>query len=200
MEENTQNNEQQINKDLDEKLMDHDYDGIGELDNPPPSWIMAIFYLTIAFSIFYGAFYFWMDAGDDQWEKYEKKSKLHDEKYQEARESGAVAEAAVMGALTDEASIAAGKAIYAEMACFACHGMNGEGNAVGPNLTDNFWIMGCDYETVFDQVKNGNPAKGMTAYKAQLSDAKIQQVASFLLSLRGSNPANPKAPQGDECE
>ncbi len=197
MEENTHNNEPQANMDLDEKLMDHDYDGIQELDNPPPKWIMAIFYITIGFAIIYGANYFWLGVGDDQWEKYDKKSQLHDEKYQQA---GFAAGGEPMKALTDEASLAAGKAIYTEMACFACHGMNGEGNAVGPNLTDDYWIMGCDFETIFNQVKNGNPAKGMTSYKAQLSEKKIQQVASYVLSIRGSNPANPKAPQGEKCE
>ncbi|MEN8157282.1 MAG: cbb3-type cytochrome c oxidase N-terminal domain-containing protein [Bacteroidota bacterium] len=196
MEENTQNSKQQATKQADEKLLDHDYDGIRELDNPPPKWIMAIFYITIGFSIIYGAYHFWLDTGDDQWEKYEKKSQLHDEKYQQ----GAAGEEGTMGMLTDEASLAAGKAIYAETACFACHGMNGEGNAVGPNLTDNAWIMGCDFQTVFDQVKNGNPAKGMTSYKGQLSDLKIQQVSSYILSLVGTDPANAKAPQGEVCE
>ena len=196
MEENTQNNQQQTNHEVDEKLMDHNYDGIQELDNPPPRWIMALFYITIGFAIIYGAYHFWLDAGDNQWEQYEKKSQLHDEKYQQ----GTAEDAGAMGLLADEASLTAGKAIYAEMACFACHGMNGEGNAVGPNLTDNAWIMGCDFQTIFDQVKNGNPAKGMTSYKMQLSDQKIQQVASFVLSLVGTDPANAKAPQGEACE
>ena len=86
------------------------------------------------------------------------------------------------------------------MSCFACHGMNGEGNAIGPNLTDNAWISGCDFPSVFNMIKNGNPAKGMTAFRTQLSDAKIQQVASYVLSLRGTDPANAKEPQGEQCE
>jgi len=195
MEENAQNSQNKKAQEVDEHVMDHNYDGIQELDNPPPRWIMAIFYITIGFSILYAAYYFWLDVGDHQDAKYAKKSQLHDAKYQLASEG-----AEELGVLTEEADIAEGKEIYTSMSCFACHGMNGEGNAIGPNLTDEAWIHGCDFQSVFNMVKNGNPAKGMTAYKAQLSDAKIQKVSSYVLSLKGSNPANAKAAQGEACE
>ena len=78
MEENTQKNEPQTNHEADEHLEEHNYDGIQELDNPPPRWIMAIFYITIAFSIIYAAYFFWLDVGDLQDAKYAKKSELHD--------------------------------------------------------------------------------------------------------------------------
>lgn len=175
--------------------MEHNYDGIQELDNPPPRWIMAIFYLTIGFSIIYAAYYFWLDVGDLQDAQYAKKSQIHDTKYQKASEGS---EELVV--LTEDSDIEAGKAIYSEMSCFACHGMNGEGNAIGPNLCDDAWINGCDFQSVFNIIKNGNPAKGMAAYKAQLSDSHIQSVSSYVLSLRGSNPANAKEPQGEPCE
>lgn len=180
---------------LDEKLMDHDYDGINELDNPPPRWIMAIFYITIGFSILYGAYYFWLGVGDSQDEEYARKSAMHDEKYQAA---GISADELVQ--LTAAADIEEGKQIFNEMNCFACHGMNGEGNPVGPNLTDDFWIHGCSFQNVFNIIKNGNPGKGMTAFKSQLSDERIQKVASYVMTLRGTNPPNAKAPQGVECK
>ncbi|MEN8227893.1 MAG: cbb3-type cytochrome c oxidase N-terminal domain-containing protein [Bacteroidota bacterium] len=195
MEQNAPKNEHQPTHEVDEDLMDHNYDGIQELDNPPPAWIMAIFYITIAFSIIYAAYYFWLDVGDNQDAKYAKKSQLHDAKYQLASQSSEE-----IFVLSDAADIAEGKAIFTTMNCFACHGMNGEGNAIGPNLTDDAWISGCDFQSVFNMVKNGNPAKGMTAFKAQLSDVKIQQVASYVLSLRGTNPENAKEPQGEQCE
>lgn len=179
-----------------ENITDHDYDGIKELDNPPPQWIMAVFYITIAISIIYGAYYFWLDVGDHQDAEYIRKSQTHDAKYQLANQS---TEALVL--LTDEASIEEGKTIYKEMNCFACHGLNGEGNAIGPNLTDNYSINGCSFDEVFSIIKNGNPSKGMTAFRGQLSDTKIQKVSSYLLTtLKGSNPENGKEPQGDLCE
>lgn len=179
----------------DDKIMDHDYDGIHELDNPPPRWIMAIFYITIGFSIIYGAYYFWLDVGDHQDAEYARKSTKHDQLYQIANLSS---DELVM--LTDAADIEDGKTVYNEMNCFACHGMNGEGNAIGPNLTDDFWIHECDFQGVFNIIKNGEPAKGMTAFKGQISDEKIQKVASYVITLKGSNPANAKEPQGEECK
>lgn len=178
-----------------DKLLDHDYDGIRELNNPAPGWVMAIFYITIAFSIYYGVHYFMLD-GPSQDEEYAIKSAEHDQKYADAQASTAVLEL-----LTDEASIAAGKELYVQMNCAVCHGTQGEGNAIGPNLTDNSWIHGCDFNSVFDIIKNGNPTKGMTAFKAQMTDAKIQQISSYLLvEMKGSNPENPKEAQGEICE
>ncbi len=190
----TENTNQELH---DEKIMahDHEYDGIKELDNPPPRWIMALFYLTIGFSIIYGAYYFWLKQGDHQDAEYVRKSEKHDAKYQSTNVS-----AGELVVLTDAASIEEGKAIYKEMNCFACHGMNGEGNAIGPNMTDEYWIHGCKFEDVFTVIKNGVPAKGMTAFKGQLSDEKIQKVSSYVLSMKGTNPPNAKAAQGEKCE
>ena len=86
------------------------------------------------------------------------------------------------------------------MNCAACHGMAAEGNAIGPNLTDEFWIHGCKFDEIFNSIKNGYPAKGMTAFKTQLTDEKLAQVTSYVVSLKGSNPANAKAAQGEKCE
>jgi cytochrome c oxidase cbb3-type subunit 3 len=203
MEENTQKKGDPNNPDLsenqgeplDDHLDEHNYDGIEELDNPPPRWIMNIFYITIAFSIIYAAYFFWLDVGDHQEARYDKKSELHEAEYQMA---SVTSEA--MGALTDAADLEEGKTIYQAMNCFACHGMLGEGNAIGPNLTDNAWISGCDFESVFTIIKNGNPAKGMTAFRGQLSDSRIQKVASYVISIVGTEPPNAKAPQGEICE
>lgn len=184
-----------LNEQEEDHIMDHDYDGIKELDNPPPRWIMLLFYITIGWSILYAAYFFWLKQGKTQKEEYAYKSEQHDEKYQIASLS-----ANDLVAFTDETSLAEGKQIYTEMACMACHGMNGEGNAVGPNLTDDHWLHGCNISDVFTIIKNGVPAKGMTPFKSQLSDEKIQKVASYVLSLVGSNPANAKEPQGEECE
>lgn len=195
MEENIQNSQNEATPEVEEHLSEHTYDGIEELDNPPPRWIMMLFYLTIGFSIFYGAYFFWLDVGDLQEAKYEKKSEQHDALYQMVSDSNEE-----MAALTDPADIEEGATIYMDMSCFACHGMKGEGNAIGPNLTDNMWISGCDFQSVFNIIKNGNPAKGMTAFKTQLSDNRIQKVASYVLTLQGTNPANAKEPEGEACE
>lgn len=195
MEENKHTQGQTDQTEMEGHLDEHNYDGIEELDNPPPRWIMVIFYITIGFSIIYAAYFFWLDVGDLQDAQYARKSAQHDVKYQLTS-----AEAEEITVLTSEADLAEGKAIYTEMACFACHGMNLEGNAIGPNLTDGYWLSGCDFQSVVNIIKNGNPAKGMTAFRAQLSDTRIQKVASYVLSTVGSDPANAKAAQGEACE
>jgi cytochrome c oxidase cbb3-type subunit III len=174
----------------------HDYDGIKELDNPPPGWIMAIFYITIAASIFYAAYFFWLKVGDKQDAEYAKATVQYNEKYKKNNEASAA-----LALLTDETSLAEGQAIFKEMNCVTCHGPNGGGNAVGPNLTDEYWLHGCKFEQVFSLIKNGFPTKGMTAFKGQLTDEKIQKVASYILvKFKESNPADAKAPQGELCE
>jgi cytochrome c oxidase cbb3-type subunit III len=174
---------------------EHNYDGIQELDNPPPGWIMFLFYLTIGISILYGAYYFWIGVGPDQHQEYERAI----QRAQATLEAGQPAVALAL--LTDEASLAEGKAIYAEMNCAVCHGIQGEGNAIGPNLTDDYWIHGCDFEAVVNMVKNGEPLKGMTPFKTLLSDEKIQKVASYVLvAMKEYTPENPKDPQGEKCE
>jgi cytochrome c oxidase cbb3-type subunit III len=171
----------------------HEYDGIKELNNPPPGWIMAVFYLTIGVSILYGAYYFWLHVGDRQEAEYAKKVEEAKIRYKLEQPAGAVT------LLTDAASLDAGKQIFAAMNCITCHGIDGGGNAIGPNLTDNYWLHGCQFDQVFNLIKNGFPSKGMAAFKAQMSDEKIQQVASYVFSLKGTNPASPKAPQGELC-
>jgi len=186
----------QYNEKYDEKLMDHDYDGIKELDNPAPAWIMAIFYISISIAVFYGAYYFWFGQGLNQEEEYAADNAAYTEKYKNMQQS-----TADLVLLNDDASMTEGAKIYVDMGCAACHGANGEGNAIGPNLTDNAWLNGCSFDEVFNIIKNGNPTKGMTAFKAQLTNEKIQQVSSYILvKLKDSKPANAKDAQGAVCK
>ena len=175
-------------------IEEHEYDGIKELDNPPPGWIMAIFYLTIGISILYGAYYYWLKVGPTQDEEYVRAVEKAQVKHGSANPEAAYV------LLTDEVSLNAGKDVYVSMNCAACHGTAGEGNAIGPNLTDNAWIHGCSFDEVFNIIKNGFPTKGMTAFKGQINDEKISQVSSYVISLKGSNPMNAKEPQGITCD
>ena len=107
-------------------------------------------------------------------------------------------ESASLVALTDKASLDAGKEIWLKQ-CKVCHLDGGQG-LVGPNLTDNFSIHGCTYADVVTIITNGAPEKGMISWKTQLSDDQIKKVASFVMTLKGTTPPNPKAPQGDPCK
>ena len=96
----------------------------------------------------------------------------------------------------DPAAIEAGKAIFLAN-CLPCHGEHGQG-VIGPNLTDNYWLHGNTYQDLVNTVTNGVPDKGMIPWKSTLNPTKIGQVVAFVMSLHGTNPPNPKPPQGKE--
>ncbi len=198
MAENLENSKQQ---DLDEKQAfgeTHEYDGINELNNPAPAWIIIVFIVTIGFSLVYAIYNFgFPDNGRDQVSIYERK--VAEAKAELAQKKAEVSTEAVELSLDE--IIAAGNKLYTEQGCLACHGANGEGNAIGPNLTDNNWIHGCSEEEIAKVIKEGVLAKGMTAFGAQMSDDQISSVTKFILNkLVGSEPANAKAPDGEECK
>jgi cytochrome c oxidase cbb3-type subunit III len=103
-----------------------------------------------------------------------------------------------VAALTDQQNLGVGKVIFLEK-CAVCHGQKGEGG-VGPNMTDDYWLHGGAIKNIFTTIKYGVPDKGMISWKEQLRPSEIQAVASYLLTLKGTNPPNPKAPQGVKSE
>ena len=177
-------------------MLDHDYDGIKELDNNLPPWWKYGFYLTIVFALVYLYMYHVDGSADLQTVEYEKemaKAKTEIEEYMKTA-ANKVDENTVTY-LAEAKDQAAGKDAYLA-SCAACHGRAGEGG-VGPNLTDAYWLHGGSIKDVFKSIKYGWPEKGMKSWKEDLSPMQIAQVTSYLISLKGSNPANGKAPQGD---
>ena len=177
----------------DQLLASHEYDGIQELDNALPKWWVWLFFITIIFAIVYMLSLFVFHTMDTQDEEYAKEmlaaSELRD------KTKTAVPDESTLSLLTDEASLASGKAIY-DKQCLVCHLSKGEG-LVGPNLTDQYWMHGGSIEDVIDIIVVGVPSKGMISWKDQLTPKQIQEVSSFILSLQGTNPPNAKEPQGE---
>lgn len=177
-------------------LLDHDYDGIKELDNNLPPWWKYGFYLTIVVGIAYIFHYHINGSGDLQTAEYEKemaKAKMEIEEYMKTS-ANKVDESSVK-LLTDAKDITSGKDAFIA-SCAACHGRLGEGG-VGPNLTDEYWIHGGSIQDIFKTIKYGWAEKGMKSWKEDLSPMQIAQVSSFIMTLKGTNPSNAKAPQGD---
>jgi cytochrome c oxidase cbb3-type subunit 3 len=172
-------------------MIDHDYDGIKELDNPPPPWLMMIFYGTIIWSVFY-VFYYNIFDGPSQEDEYntelaEAKASVPQSTFDETK----------ITLLADAAVLSEGEKMYASKACDACHGVTN----IGPNLTDEFWIHGNNIANVFKVIKYGIPEKGMTPFKDQMTDEQIQQLSSYVISkMKGMATANTKGPQGDKYE
>ena len=177
------------------KLMQHEADGIRELDNFLPRWWVWLFYLTIAFSVVYMCYYHVFSVGDLQAAAYEKEY----EKGQ-AIKAAAIAEfEGMLGSLTpatDEATLDQGKQTFTVM-CAPCHRPDG-GGLVGPNLCDDYWIHGSNYVDSVKIIINGNPEKGMLSWKSMLKPSEIQAVASYIYKFRGTEPPNPK-PREDKA-
>lgn len=177
-----------------ELLLDHDYDGIKELDSQIPPWFLWLFYITIFFSVVYMLDYHVFNTSPLQAEEYNIQVKQAEIEREALIKSGAFLNEESVKLLTDQASLDNGKQIFATN-CVACHAADA-GGLVGPNLTDQYWIHGGGIKNVFKTIKYGVPAKGMISWQAQLNPNQIQLVSSYILSLQGTKPANPKAPQG----
>ncbi|UJP66865.1 cbb3-type cytochrome c oxidase N-terminal domain-containing protein [Mongoliitalea daihaiensis] len=179
-----------------ELMLDHSYDGIVELDNHMPPWLANVFYITIAFAVVYFTYYSVLGLGKTQLEEYAEEQRVAAIKIEAYK--------ATLANLIDEtnvefdesaAALAAGKSIYSAN-CAACHAADG-GGGVGPNFTDEYWIHGGSINDIFRIVKYGVPAKGMIPWQDQLSPEEMQQVSSYIKTLVGTTPANPKAPEGE---
>jgi len=178
-------------------LLDHDYDGIKELDNNLPPWWKYFFYLTIVFSFVYLIHYHVVGSGNVQLDEYNQMlADAEQQRLDRLKTNAANVDENTVTILTDSDDITEGKKIYKEK-CLVCHGQVGEGN-VGPNLTDEYWIHGGGIHDIFKIVKYGFTSKGMLAWQGQLTPVQIQQVSSFVMSLQGSNPPNAKEPQGEK--
>lgn len=180
-------------------LTDHNYDGIHELDNNLPLWWKYMFYVSIVCAGIYIYYYHFSGYGKLQVEEYNQEV-LAGEKEVEAymKLSANSVDENNVKRLTDAKRLESGKALFLQN-CAACHGKGGEGG-VGPNLTDEYWMHGGGVKNVFKTIKYGVPQKGMISWKTQLSPGNMQELASYILTLKGSHPENPKEPQGDKYE
>lgn len=176
-------------------LLDHDYDGIKELDNALPPWWKYGFYFTIAVAFIYILNFHVLGRGESPTQEYVtemNKAKAEKEIF-EANNKDKVDENNVP--MADAAGIAAAKEIFITK-CKPCHGEQGQGG-VGPNLTDDYWLHKGSLNDIFHTIKNGYPDKGMQSWANDFTPKQISFLASFIKSIHGTNPPNPKAPQGD---
>ena len=172
-------------------LLDHNYDGIQELDNNLPGWWVWLFYITIIFSAVYLVYYHVARQGDLQAAEYTKEIA-----------AGQMVKASAVGKFesgistlqpsTDSAVLENGRQTYAKF-CAPCHRADG-GGLVGPNLTDDYWIHGSSYADSVKIIWDGVPAKGMITWKTVLKPEEVQAVASYIYTLRGAKLATPGKP------
>ncbi|MCO5724962.1 cbb3-type cytochrome c oxidase N-terminal domain-containing protein [Robiginitalea marina] len=179
-----------------EIILDHDYDGIKELDNRLPPWWIYLFYITIAFgAVYLVRFHILNDY--DQAEEYQQEmvaARMAIEEYKKTAKD--LVDVNTVELLTESSDLKAGEAIFSGN-CAVCHMIDG-GGGIGPNLTDDYWVLGGGIRNIFQTISEGGRAgKGMVAWKTNLKPLEMAQVASYIMTLHGTTPANPKAPEGE---
>ncbi len=179
-----------------EIILDHNYDGIRELDNVLPPWWVYMFYVTIIFGLVY-LVRFHIVGDYTQAIEYENEvaeAKIAIEEYKKTAKN--LVDVNTVEVLTDASDLAAGEKIFTAN-CVVCHMADG-GGGIGPNLTDEYWILGGGIKNVFRTIsEGGRDGKGMVAWKNSLKPVEMAQVASYLLQFQGTTAANPKAPEGE---
>ncbi|MGZ3944120.1 MAG: cbb3-type cytochrome c oxidase N-terminal domain-containing protein [Mucilaginibacter sp.] len=178
-------------------LLEGEYDGIKELDNPTPAWFMYLFYGTIAFAVCYLLIYHVFDAAPLQYQEYKNEMAVAaKEKAVYLAKAGNMVDENTVKLTAEPAVVSSGHAIFSQR-CTPCHGVNGQGvTGLGPNLTDDYWLHGNKINDLFKTIKYGVASKGMPTWETQLSPKQISEVANYVKSIHGTNPPNPKEPQG----
>ena len=179
-----------------EIILDHSYDGIRELDNDLPPWWRYGFYASIVFAFAY-MIRFHVFNGENQYEELENTLEIAKVEMEEYKKNAKdLVDFESVTALTDASDLSTGKTIY-EANCVACHMADG-GGGIGPNLTDDHWILGGGIKNIFHTVsEGGRNGKGMIAWKSLLKPKEMAQVASYVLTFQGTTPAKPKEPEGE---
>jgi cytochrome c oxidase cbb3-type subunit 3 len=178
-------------------LLDHEYDGIRELDNKLPRWWVWLFYLTMVFAAIYMLYYHVFARGDlaakgQMAAEYQAEMKIG-QATKGAAMSRFEASFATLQPSADPVVVEAGRQSFRNL-CAPCHREDG-GGLVGPNLCDDYWIHGSNFVDNVGVIWNGVPAKGMITWKNYLNPNQIQAVASYVYALRGTHPLNPKPPE-----
>jgi cytochrome c oxidase cbb3-type subunit 3 len=177
-----------------DRLLDHEYDGIKEYDNPMPRWWLATFWVTIIFSVLYLLNLPIVGVGKGRLADYQADMAEATALAAKNNPLANITPETIVAASTDQAKQTLGATTFKTM-CASCHLADG-GGQIGPNLTDSYWIHGAQPLEVFKTVVEGVPAKGMPAWGKMLKPDQVVAVTGYVLSLKGTTPKIPKPPQG----
>jgi cytochrome c oxidase cbb3-type subunit 3 len=177
----------------------HNFDGIRELDNHLPPWWTGLFYATIVWGVIYLVVYHVTDSLPLSGGEYQNElaEAAESARALQASRPAEVIDANALVYTPDEEILARGRAVFASSMCSSCHRNDGGGNTIGPNLTDEYWLHGGSIKSIYSSINTGVVEKGMPAWGKTMSPKDVRDVAFFIMSLKDTNPANAKAPQGE---
>jgi cytochrome c oxidase cbb3-type subunit III len=177
------------------QALNHDADGIQELDNLLPRWWVWLFWMCNVFAFLYMLYFHVLNYGESQAQAYTREAKVGEQ----IKNTALAKFETTLGSLEpsrERAILDQGHHVFTTY-CAPCHRPDG-GGLVGPNLCDDFWIHGATYQENLKTIINGVPEKGMLTWRGVLKPQEIQAVASHIFALRGSNPPNPKPPENQQ--
>ncbi len=177
-------------------VMDHEFDGIQEFDNRLPNWWLWLMWGSMVFALIYWVFFHTLGVGVLPVERFEMEMQVAQEaQIARALEAGIDNEFFLMMSQTED-KVAEGREIFVKH-CVACHLDQGQGS-VGPNLTDGYWIHGCEPMQMLKTINDGVAAKGMPAWMNQLGPTRVNAVLAYILTIKDNEVAG-KAPEGEPC-
>lgn len=177
------------------KLLEHEYDGIREYDNPTPGWWHLIFLGSVVFSIFYFIFWHFSPVGwsvEDAWQAHQTK---------ETRKIFAAGriendEASLLKLMKSPDLLNVASGLYVSN-CATCHSADGgAGGLTGVNLTDDHYKNVKKLTDIYDVLTNGANNGAMPSWKT-ISDKERVLLSAYVASLRGTKPASPKFAEGE---
>lgn len=178
-------------------VLNHEYDGIKELDNPLPMWWLWTFFGTIIFAFIYWLHYEIAGAPNTDLALQQQLSLMSEQKKLEEASEPKKSPSDLNTLTSNPEVVASGNKLY-QINCANCHGTQGQGG-IGPNLTDKHWLHGeGTIDDVLSVVKKGVLDKGMPAWEAIFKSEELEALSAYVMSLQGTNPPNAKAPQGEE--
>lgn len=179
-------------------LMDHEYDGIKELNHPLPRWWNTIFYVAIIFSLGYFIYYQLMNGPSLREEYLKDYSRVLAVKAEFNRKNNAFDPEFYQAMIADD-GLKKGAEVF-ELNCMPCHAENGRGD-IGPNLTDQYWLIAKSTpETIHKVVFNGSEENGMPAWGELITKEEIYRAVIYVSSLKNTNVKGGKEPQGEKIE
>jgi cytochrome c oxidase cbb3-type subunit 3 len=181
------------NDNIQDKLLDHTYDGIQEYDNPMPRWWLLTFAGTVIFAVIYLFDIGPVGNGKGRIADYEADMAAFAAAHP-APTGGDLNADQLLALTTDREALEDGKETYTAY-CASCHAPDG-GGLIGPNLADAYWLHGGAITDIYKTVSNGVLEKGMPPWGKTLKPAQLAAVVAYVNTLKGTTPANPKAPQG----
>jgi cytochrome c oxidase cbb3-type subunit 3 len=175
----------------------HEYDGIIEHDNRLPRWWLYTLYGTIVFSVGYWFHYHTFGSGENPGAAYDREqAAIAAAEAEKLKTQGAVTPESLLAMSRDERTVKQGKDVFLAT-CASCHGPNG-GGLIGPNLTDDAWLHGGAPEKIYATIREGYLPKGMPAWGPQLGEERVRAVSAYVLTLKNTNVAGGKPPQGEK--